>query len=127
MAGGDTINRPKKAVYKSLHKLGRVRKQQRKKSRGQQTSKRVVDSLTPSHVRKKTRTNPIANITLSGKKKRLILKQIKKQKTEAAQMEVVTTATQVTKEKKEAPTSKQQQESSTTTTTKEKVEGMDVE
>ncbi|EDO47158.1 predicted protein [Nematostella vectensis] len=90
MAGGNAINKPRTALKKNLNKLRRVKKQQHKKQQkvGGGIRKKAQDDLTSSHILKKTRTNPKANITLSGKKKRLILKQIKKQVKEESSMDV---------------------------------------
>ncbi|KAM9327533.1 uncharacterized protein C11orf98 homolog isoform 1-T1 [Pholidichthys leucotaenia] len=85
------INRPKTELGKKLFKRRRVLgKQKRKKN---QIVGAVVDQglITINHL-KKRRTSPRANITLSGKKKRKLLKQLHHMQREKATMEVETTA-----------------------------------
>ncbi|CAB4007334.1 Hypothetical predicted protein [Paramuricea clavata] len=78
MAAGGSINHPKSIREKSKRK---VKKKVKKKRLN-------VDPLTTSHIIKKTRTNPNANITLSGKKRRLLLKQLKREEQDKKKMDV---------------------------------------
>ncbi|CAB4007335.1 Hypothetical predicted protein [Paramuricea clavata] len=77
MAAGGSINHPKSIREKSKRK---VKKKVKKKRLN-------VDPLTTSHIIKKTRTNPNANITLSGKKRRLLLKQLKREEQDKKKMD----------------------------------------
>ena len=83
MAAGGSINHPKSALARSKRKSGKVSKKKK-------VSKKMVnvDPLTTSHIIKKTRTNLNANITLSGKKRRLLLKQLKREEQEKKKMDV---------------------------------------
>ncbi|KAL9988908.1 hypothetical protein ACROYT_G003400 [Oculina patagonica] len=73
MTGGNLLNRPKTALQKNLNKLTRVKKAQKKKQ--QQKSKGPQQSR--------------AGASVSAKKKRLIMKQIKRQQKEENAMEVI--------------------------------------
>ncbi|XP_056878382.1 uncharacterized protein C11orf98 homolog isoform X2 [Takifugu flavidus] len=72
---GGKINRPKTDLGKKLFKRRRVLN--REKRRGRQVTGAVVDEgLTTVHHLKKRKSSPRANITLSGKKRRKLLKQL---------------------------------------------------
>lgn len=90
MAAGGRINHPKSVFGKkrSFQKESKMKKTGRKMRKNKET-KRLTDALTTGHILKKTRTNPNANITLSGKKKRLLLKQLKREEMEKQKMDVV--------------------------------------
>ncbi|KAM9467962.1 uncharacterized protein C11orf98 homolog [Clarias gariepinus] len=87
MAPGGKINRPKTELAKNLFKRRRVlTKQKRKKPR---IVGAVVDEgLITKHHLKKRSTSSRANITLSGKKRRKLLKQLRHMEKEKAGMEV---------------------------------------
>eukprot|EP00112_Aurelia_sp_Birch-Aquarium-sp1_P003510 Seg1393.6 transcript_id=Seg1393.6/GoldUCD/mRNA.D3Y31 product="hypothetical protein" protein_id=Seg1393.6/GoldUCD/D3Y31 len=93
MAKGVRVNRPKKALQRNHQKLGRVNKQRRKKqneAKKEKTSEKIlIDPLTTTDILKKRRTNPKANITLSGKKRRLLTKKLQRKETRDNQMEVI--------------------------------------
>ncbi|XP_029969044.1 uncharacterized protein C11orf98 homolog [Salarias fasciatus] len=76
---GGKINRPKTELGKNLFKRRRVLSREKRKKR--QVVGAVVDGelITIHHLRKRT-TSPRANITLSGKKKRKLIKQLQHQK-----------------------------------------------
>ncbi|XP_028394637.1 uncharacterized protein C11orf98 homolog [Dendronephthya gigantea] len=82
MAAGGSINHPKSAQARSKRKGGKISKKKKQKK------KINVDPLTTSHIIKKTRTNPNANITLSGKKRRLLLKELKREEQDKKRMDV---------------------------------------
>ncbi|XP_041832828.1 uncharacterized protein C11orf98 homolog [Melanotaenia boesemani] len=84
---GGKINRPKTELGKKLFKRRRV--QSREKRKKHQIVGAVVDQglITVHHLRKR-RSSPRANITLSGKKKRKLLKQLQHLQQEKASMEV---------------------------------------
>jgi len=81
------INRPKTELGKNLFKRRRVlSKQKRKKN---QIVGAVVDKgLITIHHLKKRNTSPRANITLSGKKRRKLLKQLRHMDKEKSSMDV---------------------------------------
>ncbi|XP_046844089.1 uncharacterized protein C11orf98 homolog [Xenia sp. Carnegie-2017] len=79
---GSSINHPKSAAVKSKRKRKKVIRDKNKKK------KLSVDPLTTTHILRKTRTNPKANITLSGKKRRLLLKQLKRIEQEKKKMDI---------------------------------------
>ncbi|XP_031558418.1 uncharacterized protein LOC116294873 [Actinia tenebrosa] len=103
MTGGNVYNRPRSALQKNLKRAGRIKKQQKKKQTRAKEG-RVVDSLTTTHILRKTKTNPYANITLSGKKKRLLLKEIKREEKQKQSMELE----KPVEEKKETKTAKKE-------------------
>ncbi|XP_051803988.1 uncharacterized protein C11orf98 homolog isoform X2 [Acanthochromis polyacanthus] len=83
---GGKINRPKTELGKKLFKRRRVLS--REKRRKHQIVGAVVDEgLITVHHLKKRRSSPRANITLSGKKKRKLLKQLQHMQQEKAGME----------------------------------------
>uniref|UniRef100_A0A3Q3VX31 Uncharacterized protein n=1 Tax=Mola mola TaxID=94237 RepID=A0A3Q3VX31_MOLML len=83
---GGKINRPKTELGKKLFKRQRVLAKDRKKKR--QIVGAVVDQgLITIHHLKKRKSSPRANITLSGKKKRKLLKQLQHMQQEKASME----------------------------------------
>uniref|UniRef100_A0A3P9Q021 Chromosome 11 open reading frame 98 n=1 Tax=Poecilia reticulata TaxID=8081 RepID=A0A3P9Q021_POERE len=83
---GGKINRPKTELGKKLFKRRRVLGRQKKKQN--QIIGAVVDQeLITVHHLKKRRSSPRANITLSGKKRRKLLKQLQHLQTEKSSME----------------------------------------
>ncbi|XP_037098802.1 uncharacterized protein C11orf98 homolog [Syngnathus acus] len=84
---GGKINRPKTDLGKKLFKRRRVLGRQKKKR------SRIVGAvldrglITVHHLRKR-KTSPRANITLSGKKKQKLIKQLQHLQKDKAQMEV---------------------------------------
>ncbi|XP_077565830.1 uncharacterized protein C11orf98 homolog [Stigmatopora nigra] len=89
-APGGKINRPKTDLGKNLFKRRRVLSRQRRKKN--QIVGAVVDQglITRHHLMKRN-TNPRANITLSGKKKRKLIKRLQHLRNDKARMEVATT------------------------------------
>ncbi|XP_014841289.1 PREDICTED: uncharacterized protein C11orf98 homolog [Poecilia mexicana] len=84
---GGKINRPKTELGKKLFKRRRVLGRQKKKQN--QIIGAVVDQdLITIHHLKKRRSSPRANISLSGKKRRKLLKQLQHLQTEKSSMEV---------------------------------------
>lgn len=84
---GGKINRPKTELGKKLFKRRRVLGRQKK--RKNQIVGAVVDQgLITVHHLKKRKSSPRANISLSGKKKRKLLKQLQHMQAEKANMEV---------------------------------------
>ncbi|XP_037616961.1 uncharacterized protein C11orf98 homolog [Sebastes umbrosus] len=102
---GGKINRPKTELGRNLFKRRRVLSREKRK-RHQIVGAVVDQGLITIHHLKKRNSSPRANITLSGKKKRKLIKQLQHMKQEKASMEV------------EAPTKKQ--DSSSAPTTKKK-------
>ncbi|XP_014677581.1 PREDICTED: uncharacterized protein C11orf98 homolog [Priapulus caudatus] len=83
-------NRPKTLLQKNPNKLHRLKKAERIRQQGGQKQAGILDiGLVTPGIFKKRRTNPRANITLSGKKKRKVLKQLKRMAKEKEEMEVV--------------------------------------
>nr|XP_057923483.1 uncharacterized protein C11orf98 homolog [Doryrhamphus excisus] len=84
---GGKINRPKTELAKKLFKRRRLLRREKKKKH--QIVGAVVDEglITVHHLRKRN-TSPRANITLSGKKKRKLLKQLQRLHRDKAGMEV---------------------------------------
>ncbi|XP_077449536.1 uncharacterized protein C11orf98 homolog [Stigmatopora argus] len=98
---GGKINRPKTELGKKLFKRRRVLSRQRRKKN--QIVGAVVDrGLITKHHLKKRLTSPRANITLSGKKKRKLIKQLQHLRNDKAKMEVETSASTPTKTKRKA-------------------------
>uniref|UniRef100_H2YSN3 Uncharacterized protein n=1 Tax=Ciona savignyi TaxID=51511 RepID=H2YSN3_CIOSA len=87
-----TMNRPKKPLYKNLNKLRRVKKQQRKKNHPLKKGAIQDAEIMPRGVLKKRMTSERANITLSGKKKRKIMRQLRRNESLKSQMEVTTSS-----------------------------------
>ncbi|XP_076862493.1 uncharacterized protein C11orf98 [Brachyhypopomus gauderio] len=87
MAPGGKINRPKTELGKNLFKRRRLQtKQKRQKHR---IVGAVVDEgLITKHHLKKRNTSSRANITLSGKKRRKLLKQLQHMEKEKQSIEV---------------------------------------
>ncbi|XP_070848558.1 uncharacterized protein C11orf98 homolog [Chaetodon trifascialis] len=107
---GGKINRPKTELGKKLFKRRRVLSREKRKKH--QIVGAVVDrGLITVHHLKKRKSSPRANITLSGKKKRKLLKQLQHMQQERSGMEVETTA---------APPKKKQDSSSAPTKKKKK-------
>ncbi|KAK2882819.1 uncharacterized protein C11orf98 homolog [Channa argus] len=84
---GGKINRPKTELGKRLFKRRRVLGRDKRK-RHQIVGAVVDQGLITVHHLKKRKTSPRANITLSGKKKRKLLKQLHHMQQEKAVMEV---------------------------------------
>nr|XP_033471214.1 uncharacterized protein C11orf98 homolog [Epinephelus lanceolatus] len=83
---GGKINRPKTELGKKLFKRRRVLSKEKRKKH--QIVGAVVDEgLITVHHLKKRKSSPRANITLSGKKKRKLLKQLQHMQQEKAGME----------------------------------------
>ncbi|XP_023121979.2 uncharacterized protein C11orf98 homolog [Amphiprion ocellaris] len=83
---GGRINRPKTELGKKLFKRRRVLGRDKRKKR--QIVGAVMDEgLITVHHLKKRRSSPRANISLSGKKKRKLLKQLQHMQQEKAGME----------------------------------------
>uniref|UniRef100_A0A3B3HJG8 Chromosome 11 open reading frame 98 n=1 Tax=Oryzias latipes TaxID=8090 RepID=A0A3B3HJG8_ORYLA len=83
---GGKINRPKTELAKNLFKRRRV--QTREKRRKHRVVGAVVDrGLITVHHLKKRRSSSRANITLSGKKRRKLLKQLQHLQQEKAAMD----------------------------------------
>ncbi|KAM4722085.1 uncharacterized protein C11orf98 homolog [Rhinophrynus dorsalis] len=89
MAPGGKINRPKTDLQKNLLKRRRVLS--REKRRKHKVVGAVVDKelITANHLRKRS-SSARANITLSGKKKRKLIKQIQHLNKEKEKMDVET-------------------------------------
>ncbi|CAH1272291.1 Hypp4821 [Branchiostoma lanceolatum] len=91
MAPGSKINRPKIEKLKNPRKFKRQMKAQRKRQFERQFGIKMADvqdkEIMPASHLLKRRTCPKANITLSGKKKRKILKQLRRSQKEKEEME----------------------------------------
>ncbi|XP_048011614.1 uncharacterized protein C11orf98 homolog [Megalobrama amblycephala] len=75
MAPGGKINRPKTELAKNLFKRRRVQSREKKKNR--RITGAVIDrDLITKHHLKKRSSSSRANITLSGKKRRKLIKQL---------------------------------------------------
>ncbi|KAM8939248.1 uncharacterized protein C11orf98 homolog [Pelodytes ibericus] len=87
MAPGGKINRPKTDLQKNLFKRRRVIQREKRKNR--KVIGAVVDKelTTVNHLRKRS-SSARANITLSGKKKRKLIKQIQHLQKEKDSMDV---------------------------------------
>lgn len=84
---GGKINRPRTELKKKLFKRRRVLSRDRRRKR--QVVGAVIDEgLTTKHHLKKRASSARANITLSGKKRRKLLQQIRLAQKEKAAMEV---------------------------------------
>ncbi|CAL8323100.1 unnamed protein product [Lota lota] len=88
---GGKINRPKTELGRNIFKRRRVLGKQ-KRQRNQIVGAVIDAGLTTIHHLKKRITSKRANITLSGKKKRKLLKQLGHMEREKAAMDVVPTA-----------------------------------
>ncbi|CAH2325055.1 Hypothetical predicted protein [Pelobates cultripes] len=88
MAPGGKINRPKTDLHKNLFKRRRVLQREKRKNR--KVIGAVVDKelITANHLRKRS-SSARANITLSGKKKRKLIKQLQHHQKEKEKMDVV--------------------------------------
>ncbi|CAJ1054336.1 uncharacterized protein C11orf98 homolog [Xyrichtys novacula] len=99
------INRPKTELGKKLFKRRRVLGREKRKKN--QIVGAVVDQgLITIHHLKKRKSSPRANITLSGKKRRKLLKQLQHMQQEKAGMDVEAPAApqQIKQETSTAPT-----------------------
>ncbi|XP_042259026.1 uncharacterized protein C11orf98 homolog [Thunnus albacares] len=121
---GGKINRPKTELGKKLFKRRRVLSRDKRKKR--QIVGAVVDQgLITVHHLKKRKSSPRANITLSGKKKRKLLKQLQHLQQEKAGMEVEAAAEQPKKQdSSSAPIKKKKKK---TAGSQEDVEMADIE
>ncbi|XP_061618735.1 uncharacterized protein C11orf98 homolog isoform X1 [Phyllopteryx taeniolatus] len=98
---GGKINRPKTELAKKLFKRRRVLRRQKKKT---PIVGAVLDEgLITVHHLKKRNTSPRANITLSGKKKRKLIKQLQHLRKDKAAMQVEAAAAPPMKKKKKKP------------------------
>ncbi|TRY82721.1 hypothetical protein DNTS_018779 [Danionella cerebrum] len=90
MAPGGRINRPKTELSRNVFKRRRVLRAQ--KRRGHQIVGAVIDQdlITKNHLKKRS-SNPRSNITLSGKKRRKLIKQLNHQKKEQIQQSITST------------------------------------
>ncbi|XP_029604200.1 uncharacterized protein C11orf98 homolog isoform X3 [Salmo trutta] len=84
---GGKINRPKTELGKKLYKRRRNLSREKRK-RHIKVGAVVDEGLTTIHHLRKRNSSPRANITLSGKKKHKLLKQLQHMKAEKAAMEV---------------------------------------
>ncbi|XP_045569919.1 uncharacterized protein C11orf98 [Salmo salar] len=96
---GGKINRPKTELGKKLYKRRRNLTREKRK-RHIKVGAVVDEGLTTIHHLRKRNSSPRANITLSGKKKRKLLKQLQHMKAEKAAVEVEAAPTKA----KAAPT-----------------------
>ncbi|XP_023670990.1 uncharacterized protein C11orf98 [Paramormyrops kingsleyae] len=87
MAPGGKINRPKTELGKKLFKRRRVLNKQ-KKLKHKIVGAVVDEGLITVHHLKKRISSPRANITLSGKKRRKLIKQLQHMERAKATMEV---------------------------------------
>lgn len=108
MAPGGKINRPKTELAKNVFKRRRVLSREKRK-RHLIVGAVVDEGLITVHHLKKRKSSQRANITLSGKKKRKLLKQLQHMQTDKAGMEV-----------EAEPPKKKQDSSSDPTKTKQK-------
>ncbi|XP_062299483.1 uncharacterized protein C11orf98 homolog isoform X2 [Scomber scombrus] len=109
---GGKINRPKTELGKKLFKRRRVLGRDKRKKH--QIVGAVVDQgLITVHHLKKRKSSPRANITLSGKKRRKLLKQLQHMQQEKSGMEAAAAAAA-------APPPKKQDTSASTKTKKKK-------
>ncbi|XP_037551551.1 uncharacterized protein C11orf98 homolog [Nematolebias whitei] len=117
MALGGKINRPKTELGKKLLKRRRVQSREKKKNRHRIIGAVVDQGLITVHHLKKRRTSPRANITLSGKKRRKLLKQLQHLQREGSAMEAEAAA--------EPQKTKSSSSSSVATMKKKKAESVD--
>ncbi|XP_013884434.1 uncharacterized protein C11orf98 homolog [Austrofundulus limnaeus] len=89
---GGKINRPKTELGKKLLKRRRVQKREKNKKKHRIIGAIVDQGLITVHHLKKRRSSPRANITLSGKKKRKLVKQLQHLQKEKSAMEAEATA-----------------------------------
>ncbi|XP_056133585.1 uncharacterized protein C11orf98 homolog isoform X2 [Lampris incognitus] len=106
------INRPKTELGKKLFKRRRVLGREKRKKN--QIVGAVIDKgLTTIHHLRKRNSSPRANITLSGKKKRKLLKQLHHMQRENAGMEVEATMETKKRASTSAPSKKKKPAAST--------------
>ncbi|XP_071358372.1 uncharacterized protein C11orf98 homolog [Trachinotus anak] len=124
---GGKINRPKTELGKKLFKRRRVLSREKRKNH--QIVGAVVDQgLITVHHLKKRKSSPRANITLSGKKKRKLLKQLQHMQQEKAGMAVEPAAPPPKKQdQSSAPTKKKTKKKKRAAGSQEDVEMADVE
>ncbi|CAN9508341.1 unnamed protein product [Ophioblennius macclurei] len=122
---GGKINRPKTELGKNLFKRRRVLSREKRKRR--QIVGAVVDKgLITIHHLKKRKTSPRANITLSGKKKRKLIKQLQHQKS-AEEVEAAPAPQNKTVDDSTGPTKKQKKKKKKAGGSNNDVEMADVE
>ncbi|XP_064649591.1 uncharacterized protein C11orf98-like [Lineus longissimus] len=82
---------------RKCYKMGRIKKREKYKKFPKKVAEIMDPELMTIHHLKKRRTHPRANITLSGKKKQKILKQLRRSVKEKNEMEVVAPAPSTSK------------------------------
>ncbi|CAK6981618.1 uncharacterized protein C11orf98 homolog isoform X1 [Scomber scombrus] len=127
---GGKINRPKTELGKKLFKRRRVLGRDKRKKH--QIVGAVVDQgLITVHHLKKRKSSPRANITLSGKKRRKLLKQLQHMQQEKSGMEVEAAAAAAApppkKQDTSASTKKKTKKKTKTAGSKQDVEMADAE
>ncbi|XP_051276178.1 uncharacterized protein C11orf98 homolog [Dicentrarchus labrax] len=106
---GGKINRPKTELGKKLFKRRRVLSKEKRRKR--QIVGAVIDQgLITVHHLKKRKSSPRANITLSGKKKRKLLKQLQHIHQERTGMEVEVLAAPPKKKQDPSPAPSRKQQ-----------------
>lgn len=108
-----------KKLFKRRRVLGKE-----KKKKNQIVGAILDEGLITTHILKKRRSSPRANISLSGKKKRKLLKQLQHMQKEKASMEVESAPQKKKASSSSAPTQKKKKK---TTTSGGDVEMVDVE
>ncbi|KAK9526061.1 hypothetical protein VZT92_016716 [Zoarces viviparus] len=109
MAPGGKINRPKTELAKNVFKRRRVLSREKRK-RHLIVGAVVDEGLITVHHLKKRKSSQRANITLSGKKKRKLLKQLQHMQTEKAGMEVEAEPPKKKQDSSSDPTKTKQQQ-----------------
>ncbi|CAK6981619.1 uncharacterized protein C11orf98 homolog isoform X3 [Scomber scombrus] len=125
---GGKINRPKTELGKKLFKRRRVLGRDKRKKH--QIVGAVVDQgLITVHHLKKRKSSPRANITLSGKKRRKLLKQLQHMQQEKSGMEAAAAAAAPPPKKQDtsASTKKKTKKKTKTAGSKQDVEMADAE
>ncbi|XP_068590130.1 uncharacterized protein C11orf98 homolog [Cebidichthys violaceus] len=106
---GGKINRPKTELAKNVFKRRRVLSREKRK-RHLIVGAVVDEGLITVHHLKKRKSSQRANITLSGKKKRKLLKQLQHMQTEKAGMEVEAEPQKKKQDSSSDPMKKKQQQ-----------------
>ncbi|KAM6895974.1 uncharacterized protein C11orf98 [Lycodopsis pacificus] len=109
MAPGGKINRPKTELAKNVLKRRRVLSREKRK-RHMIVGAVVDEGLITIHHLKKRKSSQRANITLSGKKKRKLLKQLQHMQTDKAGMEVAAEPPKKKQDSSSDPTETKQQQ-----------------
>ncbi|KAM8740289.1 uncharacterized protein C11orf98 [Acanthopagrus schlegelii] len=127
---GGKINRPKTELGKKLFKRRRVLSREKRK-RHRIVGAVVDQGLITVHHLKKRKSSPRANITLSGKKKRKLLKQLQHMQQEKAGMEAEAAPAAAPPKKKQdsssAPTNKKTKKKKRAAGAQGDVEMIDIE